>query len=429
MKKYILQVLQYLAKAIIQKYKPFVIAITWTVGKTTTTHFTYEFLHAIYGDDVYVSPYHYNGEYGVPMTIFMTRSPGSNPIGWIEVFIKAFRLLFLSNTYPKYLVLEYGIDHIGEMDFMMDIAQPDIGILLNITRNHAMQFPDFEDYKKEKLKLALGAKKSILNMDDVVIAGAKNALTAPTLTYGVKTKNVDVTAKNIYADIETLNMTLVYDGKEYSLSYHVIGEFQAYNILPVFSLGIMLGVEIERIEQVLADIYPPSGRGVILKGIKDSIIIDGSYNGGFSSITGGVEYLAKLPDTYEKILFVGDMRELGNETKKMHTELAEIMVTSWMDKIVLVGEEMKKYALPVLSETLGEKLFHSVSSKIAGAKIREYVQNSEKQVVIFVKGSQNTIFLEEGIKEFLFDLRDQDKLCRQSVEWLAKKRQFFETVI
>jgi len=66
----------------------------------------------------------------------------------------------------------------------------------------------------------------------------------------------------------------VYEGKEYPLAYKVIGEFQAYNILPVFTLGIMLGVEIERIEEVLADIYPPSGRGVILRGVNDSIIID-----------------------------------------------------------------------------------------------------------------------------------------------------------
>ena len=80
------------------------------------------------------------------------------------------------------------------------------------------------------------------------------------MTYGIKSIDGNVYAKDIHADIEKLNMTLVYEEKEYPLAYKVIGEFQAYNILPVFTLGIMLGVEIEKIEEVLADIYPPSGR-------------------------------------------------------------------------------------------------------------------------------------------------------------------------
>jgi UDP-N-acetylglucosamine:LPS N-acetylglucosamine transferase len=113
----------------------------------------------------------------------------------------------------------------------------------------------------------------------------------------------------------------------------------------------------------------------------------------------------------------------------MHTELAEIIAASGVDKVVLVWEETKKYVIQSLQETFGERAFHSISSKIAGAKVREYIQESQKPVVVFVKGSQNTIFLEEWIKEFLFDLRDSSLLCRQSDEWVIKKRQFFDTVI
>jgi UDP-N-acetylmuramoyl-tripeptide--D-alanyl-D-alanine ligase len=285
MKKYILLIIQKLSKAIIDKYRPFIIGITGTVGKTTTTHFVYEFLHSIHGDDVYISPYHYNGEYGVPMTIFMTRTPGSSPIAWIETLAHAASFLIFQKKYPKYLVLEYGIDHVGEMDFMLDIAKPDISILLNISRNHAMQFPNFDDYIAEKLKLADGSKKIIANLDDEVLTSALKGLKKEKMTYGVKKSSGDVSAKDIKAGIEKLDMTLIYDSKEYPLTYNVIGEFQTYNILPVFALGIMLGIEIEQIENVLAGVYPPSGRGVILHGAKDAIIIDGSYNGGFSSIT------------------------------------------------------------------------------------------------------------------------------------------------
>jgi UDP-N-acetylmuramyl pentapeptide synthase len=77
--------------------------------------------------------------------------------------------LAYSKKYPKYIVLEYGIDHDGEMDFLLEIARPNVGIILNISKNHVLQFPDFEIYKREKLKLPLNSKKIIYNLDDVNI--------------------------------------------------------------------------------------------------------------------------------------------------------------------------------------------------------------------------------------------------------------------
>ncbi|MFA6090687.1 MAG: hypothetical protein WC774_02830, partial [Candidatus Gracilibacteria bacterium] len=148
MKKIVLILLGKLTKQIIKRHRPFVIGITGTVGKTTATNFVFDFLCTLHGDRVYKSPFNYNGEFGIPMTILQVKSPNSNPFLWILIFLKGIYLLF-KKTYPRYLVLEYGVDHPGEMDFLIDIAPPDIAILLNVSKNHVVKFPVFRDYIEE----------------------------------------------------------------------------------------------------------------------------------------------------------------------------------------------------------------------------------------------------------------------------------------
>ena len=105
------------------------------------------------------------------------------------------------------------------------------------------------------------------------------------------------------------------------------------------------------------------------------------------------------------------MRELGGESRALHVELAENIAETDVDCVVLVGEEMQHHVYPILLERFGEKcVFSFLNSRLAGKKIRDILANieDERKIVVFVKGSQNTIYLEEGIKEFLFDLRDID---------------------
>lgn len=430
-KNLFLFLLKTLSHQVIKRHRPFIIGVTGTVGKTTATNFVYDFLHALYKEKVYTSPHNYNGEYGLPLTILQAKSPYRNPFLWLMVFVRGFLLLF-SRNYPRYLVLEYGIDHEGEMDFLLEVARPDIAIVLNISKNHVVQFPDFSKYIEEKMKLAKKSGSLIINTDDKNIMAymEKNMPGREYIGYGLVNPEADISAKNIHAGLEQLSFSLVQDGSEYEMGYPLIGEYQVYNILPVFALATRLGIDMPSAQELLSDIHPQKGRGSILKGAKESVIIDGSYNGGFNSISGGVKYLHELEGEYEKILFLGDMRELGNESKNLHTELANIIAETNVNHVVLVGEEMKHYAYPILLERLGEdRVFSFLSSRLAGKKIRDILTTAEQKAIIFAKGSQNTIYLEEGIKEFLFDLRDVDNLCRQAPYWLNTKNHFFETVI
>lgn len=207
-----------------------------------------------------MSPYNYNGEFGIPMTILQTKSPYKNPFLWVWIFVKGILMLF-RKSYPRYLVLEYGIDHPGEMDFCIDVASPDIAILLNVSKNHVTSFPVFRDYVEEKLKLAKAAKRVIYNKDDRFLpSGIENLSGKETISYGIKNKDGNIFAKNIHAKLEDLSFSLVKEDESYEMHYPLIGEFQVYNILPVFALGTSLGMDIQGIQERLTDIHPQKGR-------------------------------------------------------------------------------------------------------------------------------------------------------------------------
>jgi UDP-N-acetylmuramyl pentapeptide synthase len=167
MKQFILNTLRRLAQAVIARHKPVVVAITGTVGKSTTAHFLYDSLCILYGaDKVGVSKHNYNGEYGVPLTILGCASPHHNPLLWIMVAFKGLYLAYFSREFPQYLVLEYGIDHPGEMDFLLSIAVPDIAVVLAISKNHVANFANYDEYVAEKLKIIPPSKSVIFNGDD-----------------------------------------------------------------------------------------------------------------------------------------------------------------------------------------------------------------------------------------------------------------------
>lgn len=167
MKLFVLYILRVISIRIIRRHRPFVVAITGTVGKSTTAHFLADALGALYGiHNVGVSIHNYNGEYGVPLTIMQSPSPHSNPFLWVSVFVKGIYLAFLAKEYPKYLVLEYGIDHPGEMDFLTSICEPDVSVILAISRNHIENFESYDQYVAEKFKLIPKSKRCIINADD-----------------------------------------------------------------------------------------------------------------------------------------------------------------------------------------------------------------------------------------------------------------------
>lgn len=143
------------------------------------------------------------------------------------------------------------------MDFLVDIAPPDVAIILNISKNHVISFPVFRDYVDEKMKLAKTARRVIYNKDDKYIEGILEKMkNKEVVSYGIKNPDADISTINIQARLEDLSFSLIKNAQSYEMHYPLIGEFQVYNILPVFALGVSLGMDIQDIRERLKDIHP-----------------------------------------------------------------------------------------------------------------------------------------------------------------------------
>lgn len=215
MQKLLQNYLRFLAKILLFFKKPYIIGVTGTAGKTTISRFLVQFLESSLGEGrIGYSQYNYNGEFGLPLAIIGAKSGGKNPFLWAWVALVTIRRLF--QKYPEYLVLEYGIDHPGEMDFLLSIAVPDVAVISPIVPNHMEQFKTEKAYFGEKIKI-LAAKKSIIHES---VAKKIPSLPKNTSVYGFESfpgmilKN---TPKGISGNInykgENINFSLPFLGK------------------------------------------------------------------------------------------------------------------------------------------------------------------------------------------------------------------------
>ena len=158
MKKILQLQLKILSRWIINKYKPKVIGITGSVGKTSTKEAIAHILQSKF--KVRMTYKNYNNEIGLPLTIIGVKSPGSSLWGWIKVFCSALSLILFKKNYPEVLVLEMGVDRPGDMAYLLSIVSVDVAVVTGISHSHLEYFGSVVNIKKEKsLVLTVSIKK------------------------------------------------------------------------------------------------------------------------------------------------------------------------------------------------------------------------------------------------------------------------------
>ena len=421
MHHFLLSFLRFFARCIIVRHKPYIIGITGSVGKTTLTTHIATYLRLLYGDAaVGYSPYHYNGEYGLPLTIIWARTGGKNPFLWIAIFLKAFwRCLW---PYPRYLVLEYGIDHPGEMEYLISIARPHIAILSRVAPNHLEQFGTFDRYREAKLLLIESAYSQVIVQESL-----RECISRKDAFFYGKEESSYAYITHTEQKETGIQATIRVAKRSYPIVLPSFWDYQVENILPLYILAEILGWDTSIIASNAPLFAPESGRSRILRGIEESIIIDGSYNGGFESICRGIDSVTPFVASHRIICLLGDMRELGQQSGDIHRALAQYIeehLSHGRDiALYLVWPLMIEYVVPLLPEYM--TCMSSLSSRKLGDQIWDILCRDPKPTIIYVKWSQNTIFLEEGIKKFLQNPQEKNLLCRQSEEWMRKKEEFF----
>lgn len=431
MKKTIMHLLSFFARSIVKKYNPVVVGITGSVGKTSSK----EAISLILSCQKRVRSNfsNYNNEFGLPLTIIGLKSPGKNLFKWVKVFVFATNLLlFKDKNYPEILVLEMGVDREGDMDYLLKIVKPDRAVLTNISHSHLEYFGSIEKIKKEKVKLLQGLKKggvAIINLDNDFSKDIKDNLKNLVISYGINSE-ADVLARDINFVLPEngvknnfygINFKLEYKGSVVPVSLSgVISISSVYAILSAVSVAISLEFNIIDLINCLKNFKNPTGRMNILPGIKNTIIIDDTYNSSPESSLIALDFLEKIKKTKNsrRIVVLGDMLELGNYSEDGHRLVGEKVAKIGVDEIILVGERARDIGRGAIDNKFNKELiFHFTNPEDAGLFLQDRISEHD---VVLIKGSQG-VRLEKTVKEIMAEPeKARELLVRQTDEWLKK---------
>lgn len=424
MKHLVQRMLLMLARRIVMKYRPHVIAVTGSVGKTSTKMAIATILEESF--KLRVSAENYNNEFGVPLTIIGRMSPGRSLLGWMAVVAKALWLLVNVDTaYPRVLVLEYGIDHPGDMEVLCRVAPPDIAVLTRISPVHVEFFGSLEALAAEKSSIFDHVKPGgvcVLNVDDPRVASNKTSVKHP-VTYGF-TPGADVTVENVHSNTEfddvQLAFTLVHHKNRVDarMPGH-IAKTQISSVLAATAAALHMDMELSVIAERLASIPPTNGRMRPLPGIKGTMLLDDSYNAAPASMHAALDVLMDFSPVEEarRIAVLGKMAELGNLTEQEHRLLGMRVAELGIDVLITVTEPAADIRRAAIEAGLDESQTHQFgTSKEAGRWLDQHVRGGD---VVLVKGSQSAR-MEHVVKDLMAEPERSDELLvRQTRNWLS----------
>ena len=433
MKKLILKLLQnYLAiwaRLYLSKTKPIVIWITWSVWKTSCRVIIHQvFKKFLSGKKVYSSPKNFNSEIWLPFSIFWIE----NYKPWIFSLLKisiliSFKALFSRPDYDV-IVLEYWLDY-AYMDLLLKSAKPDIAIFTKLDSIHLEFFNSVEEIWFEKFKLIHAAKrKAYLNYKDDFARSQFDQIKVSKSYYcwnDIEANAYDLIKENnnILAKFKAWNKTI---------KTNLLWEENAEYIALAFDILDNIWEENNKQKkEIYLDLELQAWRFSIFPWIKNSILVDSSYNAGPTSMKKMIENTFALREKLfpeNKIaLVLWEMRELWKETEKSHKDLVNCL--DWASVILTIWKDMKDYFIPEVEKSKKDFFFESfISSREAWTSLKNILEKGSKNYIILFKWSQNTIFIEEALKEVLVNKNDVEHLVRQNDFWIEKKENFFNSI-
>ena|SRR3989339_365580 len=424
MKNLLFLILKYQTRLILKKYRPLVIGITGSVGKTSTKEAIFAVLRRKF--NVRENHKNYNNEVGLPLTVIGAATGNKSVFKWLNVFINACRLIIKKDSaYPKMLVLEMGADKTGDIEYLTGMAPCDIGVVTAVSKVHLEFFGSLENVIREKQKIVTHLKEShlaVLNADDPNVLGMRTLTKAKVKTFGFSES----------ADFRATDIRLSQKGGQFGTSFklhtngtvlpvfltNALGPAQVEAALAALAVASSFGINLVEIVEDLSKFKAPPGRTNLLKGIKNTMLIDDSYNASPASSLVALEILKDLPGPpiNKKIAVFGEMLELGSYTETGHLEVGQKAAMAGVDLLVGVGEKARDIIRGAIQAGLAEdKTFYFDNNHDAGI----FVQNKIKEGdLVLIKGSQGAR-MEQIVKELMAEpLKAEDLLVRQTAEWL-----------
>ena len=432
---FILSYFKLCAQIQLKKIKPKIIGITGSAGKTTTLEAVAAILESTHFK-VKVSR-KANSETGIPLNILGLTPETLALFEWIKLILLCPIQLLTNWEHYDIYVVEMGIDSPyppKNMGYLLEIVQPDIGVLLNATPTHSETFDHLVSSQdpvqraqeitrliaeeKGKIVTTLGSNKTaVVYNDQPEIVALLPKISAKTITFG--TKNAAVIVQNYLLTKSGTQFEYTVLGKKMLLNFanKALPEHFALSFAAAISVGISLKIEPTVIAHSLETNFKlPPGRATLIEGMNNSLIIDSTYNASTKPTLDMLELLKTIPgDT--KVALLADMREIGTVAQTEHEKVAQ-KASAVCNLVVLVGPLMQQFALPVIQKTKTE--VHWFKNAYTAA---DYLKSKlKKNTVVLVKGSQNTLLLEIAVEQLMAHPDQTEKvLARRGVFWDKKR--------
>lgn len=292
------------------------------------------------------------------------------------------------------VVVESGMNHLGEIRYLGKIAKPTVAVITNIGTAHIGFLGSRENILKAKLEILENLKPDgyivINNDNDMLNKWAKEDTKYKKYTFGIE-QEADVMAYNIQINEDSSTYNVKIDNKEYSVKVPVSGVHFVYNSLCAIAVGNLLNISPENIIKGIETFTLTKNRMEIDK-IKDNVtVINDAYNASYDSMKAALEYLKELPGN-RKIAVLGDMFELGEFAEEIHRKVGIEVITHKVDMLVTVGE-LANYIADE-AEYLGMPKDQVIRLNTTTEAINYLNDNLEKDDVVLLKAANGMHFAE-----------------------------------
>lgn len=357
----VLEALQQLANHHRRQLSVPVIAITGSNGKTTSK----ELLHAVLSKKykTLATKGNFNNHIGVPLT-----------------------LLSLEKTH-QIAVVEMGANHQGEIALLCKIAEPNCVAITNIGKAHLEGFGSFEGVIKAKSEIYDFARANhgiaFVNSDNELLMKLSDDIER--IVFGTS-GNVDFGGIFIEADpfvkLKWKKITDLEDIENKAvINSQLIGKYNFENILMAISIGCYFGVTEEDIKESIENYIPSNNRSQVIKKGDNTLLMD-AYNANPTSMKAAIENFSEMKAD-NKVLILGDMLELGDESLKEHQQIIDLIQTKKIAKTILVGKWFSKAVHSFGENKINAHMFQDTSLAMDWIK-----QNKISDAAVLIKGSR-----------------------------------------
>lgn len=361
-----------------QKFHPVLVGVTGSVGKTTTKEMIACVLESKF--HTLKTQGNLNNEIGMPKTLFgLEDSHGA-------------------------AVIEMGMSHFGEISRLSRTSRPTIGVITNIGFSHIENLKTQEGILQAKLEILDGMETDaplVVNGDDPLLHPLRRTLRRPVMTYGMHDDRADVRAVDVVRKSKTTQFTvLTKDGERYPVTLPCIGNHNVMNALAAFCVGMLSEITPEMICRALEQYQTVGLRQNIYRRGAYTIIAD-CYNASPDSMKAALTVLQEIPCKGRRVAVLGDMLELGDMSRQLHTLVGDMVAECEVDALFCYGKASLYLAKRAAMQAIS--VYHTEDPRELCRVIRQYLRPGD---VVLFKASRG-MHLEDCMTA-IFEQEDND---------------------